>query len=602
MAELKVTITGGRKNLGEEMTVALDGPVIVGRSHSAAIRFSNEEADVSGKHLEFTMEGGQLWVRNLKRDIKVNGAALATGGRRSVKAGDSFEIGTRARFRVDSVSGVDGAEADAPSSATGATQVMTEGTFATATANPTMATRVATETIVTRVATETEATRLADAPNLPNDSDETVAMGLADDLSGDDRPTDALTGDGVTTTGSAASTGGGETIALGGSKDADDDVTRKIPQWLLDDLNKKQRQREAQKRHVRQSLLAVAILVFAGVLGAIVYARWPKAELELSVPRIDGTDKADLESHELTFGGHPAFVVDYPRDPRMRKSELDGGRGIDVSTFTGRDRDVPFRLRLSRSTGADELTRSLSECAQAKMKAAESAGFVFLSPNEWQSGVCFVESEYPGSVGGALLMRGTPFFRSEYEIVRGEVKWHGILFVFRNGDTAFVLQREIPEREWTRGRYLLRDDPNIQFHSGFLSRRWDSPGRDGFITKMDPAAIIADVTHELDMSVPRVSEWPRIKRELNTLIAISWAKTAQRESALALLKRFREQQDRKYTEFRLNFDLAKTAGQSGLRKMESIREDCRKVFGVDPSDRRFLLINNPEKWSCLDEP
>ena len=386
MAELKVTITGGRKNLGEEMTVALDGPVIVGRSHSAAIRFSNEEADVSGKHLEFTFEDGRVWVRNLKRDIKVNGAVLATGERRPVKPGDSFEIGTRARFRIDSVSGVDGVEADAPSLATGATQVMTEGTFATATANPTMATRVATETIATRAASETEATRLADAANLPNDSDETVALGLTDDLPRDDRPTEALTGDGVTTTGSAASTGGGETIALGGR----DGETNKIPQWLLDDLNKKQRQREAQKRHMRQSLLAVAILVFAGVLGAIVYARWPKAELELSVPRIDGTDKADLESYELTFGGHPAFVVDYPRDPRMRKSELDGGRGIDVSTFTGRDRDVPFRLRLSRSIGADELTRSLSECAQAKMKAAESAGFVFLSPNEWQSGVCFV--------------------------------------------------------------------------------------------------------------------------------------------------------------------------------------------------------------------
>ena len=597
MAELKVTITGGRKNLGEEMTVAMDGPVIVGRSHSAAIRFSNEEADVSGKHLEFVVEGGRLWVRNLKRDIKVNGAGLATGERRPVKSGDSFEIGTRARFRIDSISGTDDAETDAPSSATGATRAMTDATFATATANPTMATRVATETVVTRVATETEATRLADAANLPNASDETVALVLTDDLPRDDSPTEALTG-GVTTTGSATSTGGGETIALGGR----DGETNKIPQWLLDDLNKKQRQREAQKRHMRQSLLAVAILVFAGVLGAIVYARWPKAELELSVPRIDGTDKADLESYELTFGGHPAFVVDYPRDPRMRKSELDGGRGIDVSTFTGRDRDVPFRLRLSRSTGADELTRSLSECAQAKMKAAESAGFVFLSPNEWQSGVCFVESEYPGSVGGGMLMRGTPFFRSEYEIVRGEVKWHGILFVFRDGDTAFVLQREIPEREWTRGRYLLRDDPNIQFHPGFLSRRWDSPGQDGFIKKMDPAAIVADVTHELDMSVPRVSEWPRIKRELNTLIAMSWAKTAQRESALALLKRFREQQDRKYTEFRLNFDLAKTAGQSGLRKMESIREDCRKVFGVDPSDRRFLLINNPEKWSCLDEP
>lgn len=599
MAELKVTITGGRRNLGEEMTVALDGPVIVGRSHSAAIRFSNEEADVSGKHLEFAMEGGQLWVLNLKRDIKVNGAVLATGERRPVRSGDSFEIGMRARFRIDSVSGVDVVEEDAPSSATGATRAMTEGTFATATANPTMATRVATETVATRAASETEATCLADAANLPNDSDETVALGLTDDLPRDDRPTEALTGDGVTTTGSAASTGGGETIALGGK----DGETNKIPQWLLDDLNKKQRQKEAQKRRVRQSLLAVAIIVFAGVLGAIVYARWPKAERTATVPVIAGSDNPDIELYAVSdVRGKKLMTVDYPRDGRMKKSVLDGGRGIEVLTYTGRDRAIPFRLRISQSASADELSRSLAESAAAKLSAAERTGFVFRSPLEFPAGVYFFEEVYPGSCPSPRLLRGSPFYRSEYEIVRAGVKWHGVLIVFRDGDRAFTLQREVVETEWERSKNLLRTDPNIGFDAEFLRERWESPGRDGFIRGQDAVELRAHVARELDMPASRTASWPRMKRELDTLVAMSWAKPDARRDALSLLGRFRKIQDAKYVEFRNEFDLALKAGRDGTTRMESVRADCQRVFGVDTSDRRFLLINNPENWSCLIEP
>lgn len=593
MAELKVTITGGRKNLGEEMTVALDGPVIVGRSHSASIRFSNEEADVSGKHLEFSVEGGQLLVRNLKRDIKVNGAVLATGERRPVKSGDSFEIGARARFRIDSISGVDDAEADAPSSATGATRAMTEGTFATATANPTMATRLATETVATRVATETEATRLADATNLPNDSDETVAMGFSDDLPGDDRPTDALTGDGVTTTGSAASTGGGETIALDGK----DGGTSKIPQWLLDDLNKKQRQKEAQKRHMRQTMLAVAMLAFGAVLGGIVYMRWPRAERWLSVPKTDG--KPDVETFTVSSSRGNAFVVDFPRNGKMRKEELQGGRGIDVSTFTGKDRDVPFRLRLSRSSCPDELTRSLEECASVKMSAAAKSGFVFKSPGEWPAGRFFFESEYPGSCHSPRLMRGSAFYRSEYEAVRTGLKWHGVLIVFRDGDVSYAFQREIPESEWERGKLLLRKDPNIEFYPAFLAARWESPGKGGLVKGMNEDEMMSDVRRELDMPNPRVSTWPRIRLEIDTLVALSWGKAGKNTAALALLEKFRRLQDSKYIEFRNEFELAKTMGNAGRQKMESVRADCHRVFGIDPSDRRYLLINNPENWSCL---
>lgn len=597
MAELKVTITGGRKNLGEEMTVALDGPVIVGRSHSASIRFSNEEADVSGKHLEFSVEGGQLLVRNLKRDIKVNGAVLATGERRPVKSGDSFEIGARARFRIDSVSGVDVVEEDAPSSATGATRAMTEGTFATATANPTMATRVATETVATRAASETEATCLADAANLPNDSDETVALGLTDDLPRDDRPTEALTGDGVTTTGSAASTGGGETIALDGK----DGGTSKIPQWLLDDLNKKQRQKEAQKRRMRQTMLAVAMLAFGAVLGGIVYMRWPRAERWLTIPVLSGTEKPDVEQFVVTSPKGNAFVVDFPRDRRMKKAELEGGRGIDVSTFVGKNRDVPFRLKLSRTSNTDELTRSLVESAKVKIAAAERSGFVFRSPPEWPSGTYFFESEYPTSCKSPRLLRGTAFYRSEYEVVRNGLKMHGVLIVFRDGEVSYTLQREIPESEWERGRILLREDANILFYPEFLANRWESPGVQGFVKGISEEAIAANLKAELSMPISRVASWPRMKRELDTLVAQSWAKSDRRAAALALLERFRKVQDAKYVELRNEFELAKKLGRKGQTRMLSVRADCQRIFGSDPSDRRFLLVNNPENWSCLEE-
>ena len=588
MAEMKVTITGGRNNLGEQLTVQFDGPVLVGRSHAAAIRFSNEEPDVSGRHLEFSCEDGRVWVRNLKRTVKVNGVDLVPDERREVRVGDSFEIGVRARFRVDALPGVEDPQAGDASTVTGETRMMTEATFATQ-AVPDL-------TEVTRPAEVTVMTRAADVETAIA-SDETVAVDMSAE-SGDDSPTEAFAADNQTVTGSDPNTDG-STMILGGQ----DGETNKIPQWLLDDLNKKQRQKETHRRRVRHTVIAVAFLAFAGVLGAIVYTRWPKAERWATVPLIAGTDDLDIELHDvLDACGKKLMTVDYPRNVRMKKSVQERGRGIDVSTYTGRDRSIPFRLRLSLSAGAVELSRSLKECAETKIAAAERSGFVFQSPAEFPAGMFFFEDEYPGSCPSPRLLRGTAFYRSEYEMIRSGVKWHGVLIVFRDGDNAYTLQREVVDSEWERCKLLLRKDPNIGFSAEFLNNRWESPGRDGFVREQDAAECRADVVRELSMSTPRTASWVRLKRELDTLVATSWTQADARQDALSLLARFRKVQDAKYVELRNEFDLAGKAGHEGLERRVSVRADCQRIFGLDPSDRRFLLINNPENWSCLDEP
>ena len=50
--ELKITFVGGADHLGDAMSLKLDGPVFVGRSHKAAIRFTEKDGDVSGVHVE----------------------------------------------------------------------------------------------------------------------------------------------------------------------------------------------------------------------------------------------------------------------------------------------------------------------------------------------------------------------------------------------------------------------------------------------------------------------------------------------------------------------------------------------------------------------
>jgi hypothetical protein len=186
--------------------------------------------------------------------------------------------------------------------------------------------------------------------------------------------------------------------------------------------------------------------------------------------------------------------------------------------------------------------------------------------------------------------------------MRENLSWHGIFFLFRDGITVYILQREIPASQWPRGKWLLREDPNLQLFPSFMARRWESPGRKQLMDGKDVQTLAASVNRELESTLPRVAEWPRVKSELDTLLVVTWnGKADLKKQVLGMLEKFRKLQDKKYVEFRNEFELSKQLGKSGQKRMRTIRSDCKSVFGKDPSDRRFYLVGNPETWSCQEK-
>lgn len=129
MGEFKITVTRG-KSLDKSFSMAFDGPILIGRSHEANVRL--KEDDVSGRHVRFEKSGGGVSAIILGRfGVKINEKPYEKGESVVVKVGDVFELGGKARFRIDEL-GLDGAgEEPAPAESdalTGETKMMTGAT------------------------------------------------------------------------------------------------------------------------------------------------------------------------------------------------------------------------------------------------------------------------------------------------------------------------------------------------------------------------------------------------------------------------------------------------------------------------------------------
>ena len=102
-----ITFTGGGR-IGDAVELTPGELVLVGRSHSADIRV--KESDVSGRHLEIVLEDGKWGARNIGRfGSRVDGRELVGNSVAPLKKGSVVEIGSKVRFRIDSLP-VDGAD------------------------------------------------------------------------------------------------------------------------------------------------------------------------------------------------------------------------------------------------------------------------------------------------------------------------------------------------------------------------------------------------------------------------------------------------------------------------------------------------------------
>ena len=580
--QLKITFTSGG-NLGEDYRLDLDAPRLLGRTHAADVVVSPKDGDVSGRHLEFVPDGEGAAVRCLsKHGFKLNGDEVAEGEQRPLQKGDEIRIGMRVRIRVDGIGpSVDGgAAAENETIATrahGATlqTVAAADTFATRPAEATFATRAADGTFATRAAGTSFTGSLVETPIGEAQSVAPTHFAMQGETMDDDSETmqDATTGgaDAPSFSGADApsfsGTSDGETQAMA-TREGNMDVIRAIAE------------EKARARRFRQRLMTVAAFGALAVLGALVYWRWPRAERWLAHPQ-------PINQHFVKdFAGRTKLFVDYPRNARTRTSPRANG-GVDIETATGQSKNVPFRLSLDVRKDASELDLSLESSAEREMAGLVRQGYVFEAAGP-DGGFGFFEGDYPKSCENGGTQRGVRFCRREYTRSDGAGQWHGIFMYFRDTDTAYRLLREIPDPEWPRGMWLLREDPNLALYASFLSGQWESPGVDALqvYSGRKPQELLKSVDAAFERNLP--NEWKETDLMIDALLLTGLKGDASlRDEAKTRLERIRKAK-------RLFYDECLSKRDCGAGREAFIR--CKGAFGNDPGDLRCRRLWNTDEW------
>ena len=546
--ELKITFVGGADHLGDAMSLKLDGPVFVGRSHKAAIRFTEKDGDVSGVHVEIRKEADGVFAVAVRDYVLNERDTVPCGELRRLSKGDVLTLGPRSRagIRIDALPADGGAEPEAEA-----------------------------PTGETRFTSATGATYVPEAP------------GAGSGPECDDRPTEVLdvsTGEGVTADGGGATTGSGigKTVPL----PLGDGATVMIDPSLIGRIDPDAPQR------FRRRLMVFSLFGFAAMLGVVVYSRMNHSDRFLSHPGF-------VVSSFKGADGATEMAVDYPWGSESRKDETP--TSLKVMTLTGKDRDCPFNLDFSVGRDPAQVGLSLEEAAAQEVATLSSKGYSFslsgedeaVSPEE-RAGFFFYEDQYPSRCQ-TRLPRGTRFFRREYTVSRNGGSWWGVYIFLRDEDRVFRLFREIPESQKPRGKYLLLYNPNLSIYAAFLRRRWESSGRDEAVKGAGLEERLRFVKQLVDGGWTK--DWDAVSRAINSMMVATYGKSESvRKPVRELLEDFRRRQDGLWEGFERKRDTAMSNGDAdGLM---SAWQQCRAAFGKDARDWRFKRSGDAREWPC----
>ncbi|MBO7482722.1 MAG: hypothetical protein J6U17_02395 [Kiritimatiellae bacterium] len=403
---------------------------------------------------------------------------------------------------------------------------------------------------------------------------------------GDDAPTMASVGGVVVgdddDAETSAATGDGETVAA---------ETQVAPQEVMEEL----RRNMARRSKGRKAGAVFTLLIFAAGLVGLWFVTRPDNETDRMIFPLDESGRPDSASYVLRDENGRALVeVDYPRNMNASITEAPAPGGISVSSWMGRDRDVPFNLMLEARQSPGELQIDLLASVRSWIASASASGegYVFddrLSESLEQR---FFEDKYPGSCQ-ALTLYGVRFVQFEYKRAApgGEV-WHGVAIYFRRGDTVYLHRREIPDRFWVRGGYRILNDPNLAVYANFSDNYWESPGADAMPQDRSKTDLLAEVRAALERS--RASDWRFVKGDLDALLAASWRGDSRtREAAESCLRQFRENLRVFYWQKYNAYMNAKD--NQDERRMYRFRKDAEMVFD-NKDERYYFLIASGEVW------
>lgn len=592
----KITIVGGSLN-GADFSFPPDKEVLIGRSGKADVRMSGLDADVSGRHVKLVCKDGVPLAVNVSSRIGSTfhrSVEMAPDGGSAVLAvHDEIALGASksVRVRIDSVPGGETASAAGaagpetaatnwvdPRSVDASTAIVEESTVLPAKLDGIDLETRASMTFATNVAppeskapSPPEGETVAFAPGMDEETSflpgETAAM---------DEETDARA-DGET-----VALGGGETIAIPGGE---------INVWIED----KKRELE-NRRKKRRALVMFCFAAVIGMFAALWFSSRADGEIDAMSFPLDADGKFDMATYAIKDRqGQTLIAVDYPRDDGMSVTESPDG-GVTVVSAMGRDRDVPFFLQLETASREDELKLDLISSVRSWMSRAEESGqgYVFDIKVKDALECRFFEDVFPGCCQEKSLY-GVKFVMFDYKRTWADgdkTMWHGVLIYFRCGDTAYILRREIPEKDWVRGGYRIELDPNIAIYANFTDSYWESPGMDGLPADRRTSVLMESVRRILDKE--RASDWRYVKKDLDAILVNTWRTDPKtRDLAMGCLRQFREVLRTYYYGKYNAFDTARENRDE--KRMARIRNDAAMVFD-DPSERYYHLVANGEVW------
>ena len=570
----KIVIKGGAED-GQTFEFGPEDTFQVGRSHTVQVRLL--EPDVSGHHLELSVRDGVPVATNLSRFAAIcKGRELLSGATVELSAGDTIGLGGSVTlvfagvpFEADDVTARTVAfaseqqdcqtvltEVPAPSVDSADGEEIDDSDLPTAFISDAWADGQGASAVV---------------PNAP-------AVRVSTQMPDDDRETDtSFAGDE-----SPDDEEEGRTIALEtriGSVEEIEAVKRAL----------------AAKRTRRRTVLVGGCVLFAAFLGVV----WWKTKSDRETRTMAFPLKSDGSRDESTYifrneAGKALFEVDYPNNPAMSVTIAPDGTSMSVTSWMGRDRDVPFYLGIESVTRSEELTTDFLTSGKAWFRRTEEldGGYVFDERMKSSLRAEFLEDVYPASCQ-ELTECGVRMLRFEYMHTWPDGRpWHGLGILFRSGDTLYVHRREIPEEYWERGRVRIYKDPNIAVYANFSLSNWQSRGLDDLPLTKSPAELLGEIRASL--AKERVGEWNYIRKDFDALFMKTWRLDPRmRELALDAFRQFREMLR---TFYYGKYNAFRNANENRAdKKAARIRQDVKMVF-TDPSERFYDKVNNGEVW------
>lgn len=361
----------------------------------------------------------------------------------------------------------------------------------------------------------------------------------------------------------------------------DRDVTRLASEAELADLARL-RAKEPRRRNF---LFSVVISLLLGTVAAMIAVLLARNEKSITWPG-EVSDAYDDTRRLLYVGEGTALLVYWPNAPENVVTG-DGTNLIDAVTAVGRDRTVPFHLRVTQAILTNGLRRTTRDSYADWKRARVHDGWFFSSSGERLIFLNTSENGYPA-------------WSVDYTRTNAGSTLAGRALYIRHIDREIVVLRELPNSLRGRADKVLDGYPCVAANLSAVRARFEIPAEREAGRLRDLALDAYDDLQDGFLA----ADWRRLDRVLRTMILSARENGDRRllQNATLLYSTFRMKLQNWYIRECLEFQQLK--GRLNARSIDedaffanctAIRRECARRL-PDEDDYRQRRVANDD-WS-----